>query len=188
MSELFNLIKQLSDYGRSYIFMEFELKKFKKGDEKSLRKNINCWEISKNMLSIPYPYSAKDASDFLKKHLKIYKQKKPEYFGFKIEIDKEVAGSIGTGKINRKHNNTVIGFWLGKKYWNKGIMTKALRQFTQYLFREFKLKKIYAYTFIFNKASQRVLEKAGFKREGELKKHFKKGNRYYDVYVYAKIK
>ncbi len=58
-----------------------------------------------------------------------------------------------------------LGYWLGKKYWGKGIMTEAIKQMTKYTFENFGyLHKIYATPFGFNIGSQRVLQKAGFER------------------------
>lgn len=39
--------------------MKFKLRKFKKGDEESLQRNINDKDIAKYTLEIPYPYKKK---------------------------------------------------------------------------------------------------------------------------------
>jgi RimJ/RimL family protein N-acetyltransferase len=51
-----------------------------------------------------------------------------------------------------------------------------------------KLKRLTAKVFLPNKASARVLEKNGFKLEGILKKDLAKGGKYYDVYLFARVK
>jgi len=168
--------------------MKFKLRKFKKNDEESLRKNVNHIEIYRNTLAIPYPYTKKDAESWIKYNLKLQRKKNPESVNFVIDINKQAAGCIGFSKINKKHNNAELGYWLGKKYWNKGIMTKAIYRATRYGFNELKLKRIYAYTFVFNKKSQRVLEKADFEYEGKLRKYVIKKGKYYDCFLYAKIK
>ncbi|GHU75424.1 hypothetical protein FACS189413_19910 [Bacteroidia bacterium] len=55
-----------------------------------------------------------------------------------------------------------LGYWLGEKYWNRGIMTQAVKEMVSYTFLHFPLQKIYATPFGFNIASQKVLEKAEF--------------------------
>ena len=67
-------------------------------------------------------------------------------------------------------------------------MSKVIKEVVNYGFRELKLKRISAKVFPFNKASMRVLEKNNFKFEGILKKEEKKGDKYIDAHVYAKVK
>lgn len=166
--------------------IKFKLRRFKPGDERSLQKNINDKAIARNTLSIPYPYTLKDARAWIRRNLKLYRLKKKKELNLAIDINGEVAGGVGL-HINWKHRNAELGYWLARRYWNKGIMTKAVQQFVKYGF-SLGLKRIYAKVFPFNLASQKVLEKAGFSYEGRLKAAARKGNRYYDELLYAKIR
>jgi RimJ/RimL family protein N-acetyltransferase len=67
-------------------------------------------------------------------------------------------------------------------------MTEAVKLITKFGFEKLKLKRIEAFVFTFNKASKRVLEKAGYKLEGILRKNSKKGNKFFDDYLFAKIR
>ena len=107
--------------------------------------------------------------------------------GFAIDIDGEIVGSVGIHKIAKSHQ-AEIGYWLAEQHWGNGIMTEAVKLITKLSFNELKLKRVYAYAFSFNKASQKVLAKAGFKFEGILKKNSKKDNKFIDDYLFAKIK
>ncbi|CAI9118436.1 OLC1v1020007C1 [Oldenlandia corymbosa var. corymbosa] len=65
-----------------------------------------------------------------------------------------------------------IGYVLGPKYWGKGIATKAVKMVTYSVFREWaNLDRLEAIVDVENFGSQRVLEKAGFCREGVLRKY-----------------
>ena len=165
---------------------KFVLRLYKRGDEKSLAKNINDKKVYRNTLSIPYPYTLKDAKEWITKNLKEAKKKNPGEINFVIDIDNEVAGSVGISKI--KGHKAEIGYWLAEKYRNKGIMTKAVNLATKFGFDKLKLKRIYAHVFLFNKASRQVLKKAGYKFEGTLKKNNKKDNKFLDDYLFAKVK
>lgn len=66
-------------------------------------------------------------------------------------------------------------------------MTNAVKQAAKFGFSKLRLKRIYAYVFAPNKASRRVLRKAGFRSEGQLKKNVIKKGKYYDDILYAKI-
>jgi len=166
---------------------DFILRPFKKGDEKSLRKNINNKKIYQNTFRIPYPYTLKNAKEWIVKDLKNQKKKKPKEINFVIDINNEVVGSISLDEIIEKHK-AKIGYWLSEKHWRKGIMSKAVKLVTGFGFKKMKLKRIYADIYYWNKASIRVLEKAGYKREGILKKNIKKDNKIFDSYLFAKIK
>ena len=166
---------------------KFILRPFKKGDEFSLAKNINNKKVIKNLLVVPSPYKLKDARYWVAKNLGEYKKKEPAMIGFAIDIDGEIVGSVGIHKIAKSHQ-AEIGYWLAEQHWGNGIMTEAVKLITKFSFNELKLKRVYAYAFSFNKASQKVLAKAGFKFEGILKKNSKKGDKFIDDYLFAKIK
>jgi RimJ/RimL family protein N-acetyltransferase len=104
--------------------------------------------------------------------------------GFFIDIDGDCVGAISLGGIEKNHQ-AKVGYWLGKEYRGKGIMTAALKMITEYGFKKYRLKRIIAYVVTFNKPSARLLEKCGYKLEGVLKKHRLKNGKYYDDYLYA---
>ena len=115
---------------------------YKKGDEKSLQKNINDKDIYRYTLRIPYPYKSKDAKKFIKNSINQYKKRKKTEIKFAIDIDGEVVG--GVGFMNIEKHKAEIGYWLSRKYWNKGIMTKAVRLVTNFGFNKLKLRRIQA--------------------------------------------
>jgi RimJ/RimL family protein N-acetyltransferase len=59
---------------------------------------------------------------------------------------------------------------------------------TKYAFDVLGLVRVYAEVFEWNTASMRVLEKAGFLREGVLKKSAYKDRRIIDQVLYAKVR
>ncbi|HJJ42895.1 MAG TPA: GNAT family N-acetyltransferase [Methanocorpusculum sp.] len=63
-----------------------------------------------------------------------------------------------------------LGYWLGKPYWGKGIMTKMIAEICGQAFHRFAIDEIFAEPYEWNAASQRVLEKAGFVYSGEREK------------------
>lgn len=164
----------------------FVLRSFRKGDEKSLTENINDKDIYKFTLRIPHPYTLKDGKRWIKDSIKLQKNKKKDKVNFAIDINGGVVGGIGIQNI--ENYKAEIGYWLGKKYWKKGIMTEALKIVTNYGFYKLKLKRIYAYVFPKNKASIYVLENNGYKCEGLLKKHALKDGKFMNGLVYAKVR
>ena len=77
-----------------------------------------------------------------------------------VVFEKEIAGNIVSFvQAGRRE----VGYWLGRRYWGKGIATEALRQFL----REIEPRPLFAHVARQNAASRRVLEKCGFRLHGE---------------------
>ena len=165
---------------------DFLLRKWQLSDIKSLAENANNINIWNNVRDyFPHPYTEKDAQDFIQMVLN-----KPEPLtDFAIEIEGEAVGGIGIVPQTDVHAiTTEIGYWLGEKYWNQGIMSSAVKQMVKYTFENFPVTKIFAPVFEFNIASMRVLEKAGFVREAILKKSAIKNGKTIDLHYYGLIK
>jgi RimJ/RimL family protein N-acetyltransferase len=77
-----------------------------------------------------------------------------------ILCDGSVAGNIVSfDQLGERE----VGYWLGKEYWGKGIATRALVKFLEYV----ETRPLYAHVAKHNIASRRVLEKCGFIVWGE---------------------
>ncbi|GFZ08870.1 acyl-CoA N-acyltransferases (NAT) superfamily protein [Actinidia rufa] len=79
-----------------------------------------------------------------------------------------------------------VGYVLGSKYWGKGIATRAVKMVAADIFVEWPhLERLEALVDVDNKGSQRVLEKAGFVREGVLRKYFLQKGRARDMVIFS---
>lgn len=133
--------------------------------------------------AFPHPYTKKDARNFIK----IARTLKPETF-FAIEAAGEAVGSIGIKPgIDIERISAEIGYWLGEQYWGRGITTAALRGLTNYAIREFQLSRVFAVPFRDNSASHKVLENAGYEREGIMRKSCIKDGKIKDQVLYAYV-
>ena len=125
----------------------------------------------------------KDAEGFLAK----FANQDPVTF-FAIEYNGEHVGNISLlpgQDIYRK--SAEIGYFIGEPYWNKGIVTTAVNMITEYGFNHLGLIRIHTGVFEYNTASQRVLEKCGFVKEGIFRKSVFKQNKIWDEVRYSKI-
>lgn len=154
-------------------------------DAKSLAKLCNNKKIWDNLRDyIPFPYSEKNAIEFIKSC-----QTESPQQTFAIEFKGEFAGSIGLVKQTDVYRlSAEIGYWLGEPFWGKGIATEAVKLITEYGFSHLGLIRIYSGVFDFNKASQRVLEKAGFTLECIVQKAVIKNENVCDEYRYVLVK
>lgn len=169
------------------ITKKFTLRPFKQTDAKNIAKYINDKAIFNNTLHIPYPYKLKDAREWLAKTIPQYQKRKPRNFHLAIEIRGEVVGSVGLMEIQGGHK-AELGYWLARKHWKKGILSEAVKEMLDYGYKMFQLKRIYAYVFMHNKGSQKVLKNNGLVKEGVIRKGVVKDGKYLDELLLAKIK
>ncbi len=85
--------------------------------------------------------------------------------------------------IRRK--NAELGYWLGEPFRGQGIVTAAVKQTVGYAFDTYDITRVFARPFGHNKASQRVLEKAGFLFEARFEKTLYKNGEYLDEMIYG---
>ncbi len=103
-----------------------------------------------------------------------------------ISINGEASGGIGVHPQQDVYRmNVELGYWLAEPFWGRGIITKAITHMVDYGFSNFEFNRIYARPYGHNKASMRVLEKAGFKLEARLENTFLKNGKFLDEYIYA---
>lgn len=80
------------------------------------------------------------------------------------------------------------GYYVAEPYWGKGVGTKAVADTCRYVFEHTDILRIFAEPFSHNRASCRVLEKAGFVLEGVMRKNAVKNGEVVDMMLYAMIK
>ena len=74
------------------------------------------------------------------------------------------------------------------KYKGKGVAITATKLLLEYAFSVLMLNKVYLFTEIDNIAAQKLFEKAGFIKEGCLKKDLFSNGKYVDRFCYGMCK
>lgn len=161
------------------------IRELEDGDLELLAKYANNKKVSNNLRDgFPHPYSLDDAKNFMM----MVDAQNPKTF-FAIECQGEYAGNISLSPGTDVYRKSAeIGYFIGEPYWNKGITTKAVNLITNWGFENLDIVRVHTGIFEFNIASQRVLEKCGFVKEGVFIKSIYKNNELYDEFRYAKIK
>ncbi|HEU4699420.1 MAG TPA: GNAT family protein [Gemmatimonadales bacterium] len=132
----------------------------------------------------PHPYRIADAEAFI---TAAAREPRPTTFG--IVVDGEAAGAIGLEPGDDIERYTAeVGYWLGRRFWGRGVMTDALRAVTDHAFAELGLHRVFAVPFVRNVASCRVLEKAGYVREGRMRRSAVKAGEVLDQWLYAAVR
>ena len=128
-------------------------------------------DVWKNLSDhFPHPYTMADAEAWVAQQSGVDPAKH-----FAICDPQGPIGRIGlTFRQRGPSHSAEIGYWLGKPFWGRGIMTAALQVVTTYAFETLALVRIEAQVRTNNTASIRVLEKLGYKRQGPLRHGAKK--------------
>lgn len=160
------------------------LRAFREEDADIITPIANNAKIASNLRDgFPHPYTIDDAKIFIENA-----QKQNPLGLFAIEFEGDYVGNIGLTlgeDVYRK--SAEIGYFIGEKYWGKGLTTRAVKLIVHYGFNDLGLVRIDTGIFDYNKASMRVLEKCGFHKEAIFEKAIFKNGKIIDEHRYAKI-
>ena len=108
---------------------------------------------------------------------------------FAIEYDGEAIGGIGFKLgVDIARLSLEMGYWLAEPFWGRGFTSRAVTAASDWALDNYKIVRIFATVFSHNVASIRVLEKAGFEREGILRRSAIKNGVILDQVMYAKVR
>lgn len=113
--------------------MECNIRKWKVEDVVDLAAALNNKNIHNNLRDgLPYPYTEKDAKDFIDAMLKADEN---TTYAFAITVDNKAIGSIGVFRKDNIHARTAeIGYYVAENFWGQGIGTNAIKQTCRYIF------------------------------------------------------
>ncbi len=152
-------------------------------DKEELIAIANDESITKGLSSFAYPFGEKEANEWLRK----VTQDDYKALFLREKSSLKLLGAIIID-ISKEHNHATLSYFLAKEYRNRGFMSEALEAVVNFCFEELDLIRVAAHHFHTNLASKRVLQKSGFELEGIRKKHFKKEDKYLDIYDYGIIR
>jgi ribosomal-protein-alanine N-acetyltransferase len=163
------------------------IRSLRPADAPSIARHVNDAEVCRYLLLVPYPYALTDAESWIAQ----VSAESPEV-NFGIDLGGEIVGGIGL-QVNTATapgaapHSAEIGYWLGRAYWGRGVVTEAVAALTAWAFSELRLKRLHAGVFGPNVASTRVLTKAGYEYEGRRRAHYHRNGQFYDGLMYARL-
>lgn len=86
----------------------------------------------------------------------------------------QMVGYIELFNLDLKVPRGEVIFFMDEKFTGRELMTEALLEFCKFCFEEMKIVKLNFITATDNYAAQRVARKCGFRREGDIRMHFKR--------------
>ena len=163
----------------------FKLRGWKEEDAAALQRHANNTNISDFLFDrFPSPYTMDEAAKWIKTKLN-----QSPIVNFVIEVNGELAGVVGIDfreDIYRK--SPLLGYWLRQDYWGKSIMTEVVKTVTAYALANLDIERLQAGVLGNNPRSMRVLEKAGYIKEGILKNNIIKNGAILDEHIYGFVK
>jgi ribosomal-protein-alanine N-acetyltransferase len=164
---------------------DLSVRSWRKDDLKALLHHANNPNVANNLRDqFSHPYTRHDGIDFLD-----YAHTQEPESSFALEYGGEVVGGVGF-HLGRDiaRLSAEMGYWLGEEFWGRGLATRAVTAASEWAFDNYKLARVFAFVFAHNVASIRVLEKAGFEREGLLRRSAIKNGVVIDQILYAKVR
>lgn len=128
-------------------------------DVDDLVRFANNYEIARMLSSMPHPYFAEDAREFIER------VRKASAGGCVYAItDKRTARFMGVCGLHEdpaRDELPFLGYWLGEPFWGRGLATESARAMVDLFFKVTARDGLLASARTDNPASRRVIEKCG---------------------------
>ena len=127
------------------------------------------------------------ATDYVRSR---YASREPDPFGIVLKGDPvpTVIGSLGAHWVSQPNGTMEFGYAIAEPYWGRGLVAEASRALIRYVFTEYAVERLQARVIVGNEASERVLAKLGFAREGVLRSFILRRGRHWDVAMYSLLR
>ncbi|HPF86524.1 MAG TPA: GNAT family protein [Candidatus Limiplasma sp.] len=132
--------------------------------------------------------SIRETRSVLRHMIRDYHYAPPFTYVIELKEENRVIGTIGLMNVNRLHRSAEVGYSLSRAYWNRGIMSEALKGMLGFCFDTMEFNRIEAQHEVENPASGAVMRHAGMRHEGTLRKRIYNKGRFRDVELYAILK
>lgn len=162
------------------------LRPWRRSDREALLRLADDRRVWRNLRdAFPHPYTEDDADEWL-----AHAADEPVPEGlWCVEVDGGAAGTVSLHRGRLDESCAAeIGYWLGEPFWGRGIATAAVRGATEAALADPGLYRVFATVFAWNPASMRVLEKAGYLREGVMVRAALKDGVLLDRVLYARTR
>ena len=164
---------------------DLKVRSWRKSDLDSLVRYANNPNIAGNLRDqFPHPYTRFKGAAYL-----VEVRSAQVETSFAVEYGSEAIGGIGF-KLGTDvaRLSAEMGYWLGEPFWGRGLTTRAVLATAEWAFDNYHVTRIFATAFSHNVASMRVLEKAGFEREGILRRSAVKNGVILDQVLFSKVR
>lgn len=163
------------------------LRPFSLDDAARVQQLAGAREVYATTLTVPHPYEDGMSEGWIASHASQFYSGKGVTLAVTLAEDGLLIGAVALGAVPQ-HQRAELGYWIGVPYWNNGYCTEAAIAVIQYGFEQLGLHKITSRYLAGNPASERVMMKAGMKKEGELADEVLKDGVFHTIGVYGRVK
>ncbi len=162
------------------------LRRFRREDAESCLRNWAADEAVFRHIS-QTPGTSAEMEAFLAGADKAYASPATYYWAIEQKAAQGVIGEIFVDDFSERNGWCEVDYKLGSSFWGRGYAAEALQAVIQYLLDRVGFHRVQAKCSVCNTASERVMQKAGMRREGILRDYFRRkdGTSWDDVVVYA---
>jgi RimJ/RimL family protein N-acetyltransferase len=137
---------------------------------------------------VPANYSQAEGLAFIKRQRDRLTTNEGYAFVIANRADDRAIGAIGVWIRNIDLGRAAIGYWLGSSARGRGAAASALLAVSDWALKNLEIVRLELFVEEWNIASWRTAEKAGFVREGLLRKWELIGDEWKDLYAYSKVR
>ncbi|MEW5907217.1 MAG: GNAT family N-acetyltransferase [Elusimicrobiota bacterium] len=105
-----------------------------------------------------------------------------------VRAGDEIVGTVSLHSIKRGDKVAEVGAMIGEEYQGRGIAARALGMLVDKVFAETDMRKLLAFVNEKNRASRRLAESLGFKKEGLLRRQLLVNGRPANEVVYGLLR
>ncbi len=163
------------------------LRKYEPGDVDSLFRIYSNPDYARYATGETYG-SREDVEHFVSDVIEMYENDEAGEWAVILKSTGKLIGSCGFAWCDTKNSCAQIGFALDPDYRGRGLMTEAVKALLDFGFKKMNLNRIEGFHISGNEASGRVMEKAGMRFEGFLRKKLYLRGEYHDLKIYAALK
>jgi ribosomal-protein-serine acetyltransferase len=106
---------------------------------------------------------------------------------FAICLGDQIVGTAALKDVDRTNRCAEVGYWIGKKFEGKGIMTQAVEALCDKAFHELGLHRLYLYLLPRNERSIALAERLAFQREGLCRDALWLHDEPHDAFMYGRL-
>jgi RimJ/RimL family protein N-acetyltransferase len=159
------------------------LRGFEERDLDDFTTSLADYETVYMLVYMPWPFDRERVLDYIRRISWDTEHGHSLYWALTLPGKDRLMGVIGL-TLEHAHDRAELHFWLQKEYQGKGYMTEAARRVVDYVFKDLCMNRLDVNHLTINKASQRVIEKCGFKLECERDDFAKKEGKYQNMKYY----
>jgi ribosomal-protein-alanine N-acetyltransferase len=132
--------------------------------------------------------SIADSIHYVRMIVNSYSRGEPSPWGIILKEEQKLIGTGGFHWWLYEHSRAEVGYTISARYWNRGLMTEALKAIIEFGFEKMMLNRIEAKCYVQNAPSEKVLQKCGMKFEGILRESLYVKEEFRDLKMYSIIK